>query len=361
MKTLFAVLNMGLGHATRSLPLIRAMRSSGWAVTVGGSGRSLRLLARELPDAPLLELPDYNLEYTDRGVDLGRLMARTPDLVRTVRQEHLLIEEHVRRLGADLVVSDHRYGCWSEQVPSWFIAHQLRFAVPPLFRPFEFAGALFNRGFHRRYTGVIVPDLLEDGEGLLSGRLSHPYRAALPETAARYHYPGTLSSIGRREGVGEEIDVFVAVSGPEPQRTALERIVREQIRRVPGRRVVALGCPEGDRVEEPEAGLTIHAHLERERMEAVMNRSRLIVARSGYSTLMEVVELGKRALWIPTPGQTEQLYLADRMRRRGWYHSVDQGELDLVRDVPVALERRGPERTFHTAETVDRIMGVLKR
>jgi predicted glycosyltransferase len=90
-----------------------------------------------------------------------------------------------------------------------------------------------------------------------------------------------------------------------------------------------------------------------------MNRSRLIVARSGYSTLMEVVELGKRALWIPTPGQTEQLYLADRMRRRGWYHAVDQADLNLARDVPVALERKGPERIFRTAETVERTMQVL--
>jgi UDP-N-acetylglucosamine transferase subunit ALG13 len=360
MRIFFAVLNMGLGHATRSLPLIRAFLARGDRVTVGGSGRSLRLLKQELGGVGFVELPDYNIQYTDRGVDLGRLVARTPDLMRIVAAEHAVLAAHLVNDGADLVVSDHRYGCWSPAVPSWFLAHQLRFAAPPLFRPFEFIGALFNRGLHRRFSGgILVPDLLEEGEGLLSGRLARPYGAVRPATADRYHYPGILSSLERREGLGVDVDVFVSVSGPEPQRTVLERIVREQIRAVSGRRVVALGRPESDEVEEPEPGLTFHAHLDRPRMEELMNRCRLLVARSGYSTVMEAVELGKRALWIPTPGQTEQVYLAERLRRKGWFHAVDQGDLDLVRNIPQALEYAGPGQPLRTADTVARVMELL--
>jgi UDP-N-acetylglucosamine transferase subunit ALG13 len=360
MRVFFAVLNMGLGHATRSLPLIRALLARGDRVTLGGSGRSLQLLRQELGGVGFVELPDYNIEYTDRGADLGRLVARTPDLMRIVAAEHAVLAAHLVTEGADLVVSDHRYGCWSRKVPSWFLAHQLRFAAPPFFRPFEFVGALFNRGLHRRFSGgVLVPDLLEGEGGLLSGRLARPYGLARPSTAARYHYPGILSSLARRDGLDRDVDVFVSVSGPEPQRTVLERIVREQIRAVPGRRVVALGRPESDVVEEPEAGLTLHAHLDRRRMEEYMNRCRLLVARSGYSTVMEAVELGKPALWIPTPGQTEQVYLAERLRAKGWFHAVAQRDLDLARDVPRALECPGPGQPLRTADTVARVMDLL--
>lgn len=345
---------MGLGHATRSLPLIREFVDRGWEVFVGSSGRSLVLLKRELAGVRFLDLPDYSLEYSDRGADLTGLIGRAPAMLATIRKESRLLKRLVGENGVDLVVSDHRYGCFSERVPSFFLSHQLRFIAPHPLRPLEFLGSVFNNRFHRRYSTVIVPDYYEEGRGLLSGRLSRSRNGS-----SRILYPGILSSIRRHEGSVEDIDVLVSISGPEPQRTALQEIVLRQIRDVPGRRVVALGIPERSGVERVAPDLIVHDHLDRGQMEEFMNRSRLIVARSGYSTVMELAELGKRALFIPTPGQTEQVYLARRFRDRGWFHSVAQGTLDLKSAVRAAMSYPGFPRTFSTADTLEHLMPIL--
>jgi len=350
----YAVLNMGLGHATRSLPLIREFLRRRWEVLVGSSGRSLIFLRQEVPAARFVELPDYGIEYSDRGVGLARLMTHVPELLRIIARERRIVEELLLEEEMDLVVSDHRYGCYCDTIPSFFISHQLQLIAPPLLRSVEFVGRGFHRWFHRRYKHVIVPDAANGREGLISGRLSR-VRAG----EGRYHYPGILSSISRRPGVEEDIDLLVSISGPEPQRSALEGIVRQQIADVPGRRVVALGLPESTQVENPQPDLEIHHHLDRGRMEELFNRSRLIAARSGYSTLMELAEVGKKALFIPTPGQTEQLYLARRFQRMGWFHAVGQQELDLARDTEIAARYPGFPRRLATAETIERLFPLL--
>jgi uncharacterized protein (TIGR00661 family) len=352
-KLFYAVLNMGLGHATRSLPLIRAFQARGWQVHVGSSGRSLHLLQQELPDASFLKLPDYHLEYSQRGADLPRLMARAPAMLRTIGRETEMLADFVRDSGIDLVISDHRYGCFSESVPCFYLSHQLRFIAPGALRPFEFLGAGFNARFHRRYQGVIVPDLLEGGQGMLSGRLSRS------KESGDLHYPGVLSSVKRRDDLEEDIDVLVSISGPEPQRTELERIALAQIGQVPGRKVVALGIPETSHVESVDTDLVVYDHLDRTQMEGFMNRSKLIVARSGYSTVMEIAELGKKALFIPTPGQTEQVYLARRFETRGWFHSAEQGRLDLKKNIETASRYSGFPESFSTDQTLDSLMPIF--
>ncbi|MCK4772422.1 MAG: hypothetical protein KAT18_05830 [Candidatus Latescibacteria bacterium] len=353
-KVFYAVLNMGLGHATRSLPLIREFQRKQWQVVIGCSGRSLLFLKKEVPGARFVELPDYRLEHSEKGVELARFLGRVPGLLGTIARERRTVEEIVQDDEIDLVVSDHRYGCYSDVVPSFFLSHQLKLIAPPLLRPFEPVGIGFNRWFHGRYRHVIIPDIVNGNEGLLSGRLSR-----IRSGEGRYHFPGILSSISRREGVEEDIDLLVSISGPEPQRTVLEQIIRSQIGEVPGRRVVALGRPESEEIEYPESGLEIHHHLDRKQMEEYFNRSRLIVARSGYSTLMELAEVGKKALFVPTPGQTEQMYLARRFQRMEWFHAVSQQELDLARDTRIAVSYPGLPRRFSTAETIENIFPLL--
>ncbi len=48
-------------------------------------------------------------------------------------------------------------------------------------------------------------------------------------------------------------------------------------------------------------------------LEHAINSSKVVIARSGYTTLMDLAKLGKEAFFIPTPGQFEQKYLAERM------------------------------------------------
>ena len=157
----------------------------------------------------------------------------------------------------------------------------------------------------------------------------------------------------------EDIDLLVSISGPEPQRTVFEQIIRRQIGQVPGQKVVLLGKPEGDEPEQLPDGTMIYPHLPRSRMEELVNRSRLIVSRSGYSTVMELAELRKKALFVPTPGQTEQEYLARRYQEKGWFRSVAQTNLNLSKDAEHAMRYSGFPTPLSTESTLKQVFQLL--
>ena len=348
-----AVLNMGLGHATRSLPIIRHLLEMDWRVVIGSSGRSLVLLKKEVPAAVFVELPDYGLRYSERGVRLSGLLLQIPEFLRTIAAEHQLTEETVMKYKSQAVISDHRYGCYSRFVPSFFISHQLRFATPPFLRPFEIFGFWFNRWFHKKYQAVIVPDIFQKKEGLLSGRLSRV--GDRPD----YHFCGILSSI-RPEMQTPDIDLLVSISGPEPQRTVFEQKILEQIKHLPGEKVVVLGKPELDTSTSNIPGLSVFSHLSRQKMQEYFSRSRIIVTRSGYSTVMELAELGKKALLIPTPGQTEQVLLANRLMALNWFYSVSQEKMNLAKDLTIAGRYPGATALPGTRVTLLKIDQLLR-
>jgi uncharacterized protein (TIGR00661 family) len=354
-KVLFSILNMGLGHATRSLPIIIKLLDLNWEVFLASSGRSLTFLSREIKNATFIELPDYGLYYSEKGVQIGGILIKAPRLLKKICMEHKLTEALVKRKQIDLVISDHRYGCYSYRAPSFFISHQLRFIAPKSIRHLEFLGVFFNRIFHRKFTGIIVPDTRINHEGLLSGKLSYS------TNQEKYFYPGTLSSIQRDESSEVDIDLFISISGPEPQRTVMERIVRSQVQNLSGSTIVSLGIPESQFVESPGPNLTIHHHLRRSEMESLMNRSRLIITRAGYSTIMELAELGKKALLIPTPGQTEQIYLSQRLQNLGYFYLVPQEEVSLQRDISIAKGYPGIKNHFSTSQTLVNILDILEK
>ena len=326
-RVLFAVGHWGLGHATRDLPLIRGLVAEGAEVMVGCDGPPLEVLRRELQGVcEVLRLPGSPIP-----------LARTPlrfytrytllllPMWRSKATQHAEVERLVRQRHINLLVSDNRYGCYSRQVPSYLIAHGLRF-IPP-FGGWWLGPSLeyFNYRAFAPFIRLIVPDFARDS---LSGALSHDLRFIAPERLA---YIGPLSSV-RRRPLDEDLDFFISISGPEPQRSMLEARLLEQVPRLPGRGVMALGRP-GEGFLGWHGNCRVYAYLDRPGQEEMMNRARVIVSRSGYSTLMELAELGKRALVIPTPGQTEQEYLGAYHQQRRTAPMATQAALQLERDI----------------------------
>lgn len=353
-KAFYAVLNMGLGHATRSLPVIQALLKRGWQVMVGSNGRSLSFLQRELPTASFVETPDYGIRYSRSGFLLPRLALQIPRLLRGISQERDLCRRVLSQFRPDVILSDHCYGICSPEIPSYFISHQIRFAMPT---GLNFLGGLparFNFHFHRQFTGVIIPDQPAQTGGLISGELSR-----IPPSRGKYHYVGPLSSVAATAAT-LDIDALVSISGPEPQRTVFEERVLQQIDNVPGRKVVVLGKSESIATVVDKPNLVIKTHVPRKEMQELMNRARILVSRPGYSTLMELAELGKQALLVPTPGQTEQLYLARRARENGWWYPVDQKKLNLVDDLARAAAYPGLSLPGVSRKSVENILAILE-
>lgn len=357
-RVLFAVHDWGLGHASRCLVLIRPLIERGDRVTIlMAPSAGLQLLRAELGEAcefyPYHDIPKPFSRFPP--MFYVRMSLSMPLVWARFKLEHRLTERLVRERGFDLVISDSRFGVYSHAVPSYCIFHSLRQIIPGRPRALERLVEWGQRGLLKGYTKVLIPDAEENGG--LSGELGHD--PALDWGAGRLVYLGPLSGVRRRD-LPEDIDYFFSVSGIEPQRTLLERKVMAALSELPGRIVVTLGRPEAAGEQREVSGATVYGYLDREMQGEMLNRARVTITRSGYTTLMELAELGKRALFVPTPGQSEQEYLARFHRERGHVWSTTQRKLDLPRDLPKAEAAAGIPR-LATAQSVRRFFDVIDR
>jgi UDP-N-acetylglucosamine transferase subunit ALG13 len=250
------------------------------------------------------------------------------------------------------IISDCRYDVYDTIENSYFINHQVRFHSN---RMVEQVSDRWLARAQKRYKRVLVPDYPADhfGSGM-TGRLSHGTMVKHCE------YIGVLSMLEKKK-MRKDVDVFVSISGPEPQRSILEKIVLPQARRLARRKrvVVTLGKPEEKKIERT-GKLTVHSFLNREEQERMMNRASVIVTRSGYTTMMELYELDvSRAILIPTPGQSEQVYLAEYYDAQGWYPHVEQHKLDLARDIRRLEEYTGFPKQWKTKESVRKFLKIV--
>jgi UDP-N-acetylglucosamine transferase subunit ALG13 len=353
-RVLFAVGHWGLGHATRDLPLIRGLLSAGCHVTVVCDGPPLEVLKRELGDAC-----DYVEDIPGSPIPMASTPFRfycrytflLPAMALSTSSQYIAMEWLIKKRRIHIVISDNRYAFGSRQVESYLIAHGLRFILPWNNPPLDYALECFNAWSFRYYTKILVPDFAGPS---LSGRLSHDLRVYDPRQIA---YIGPISSLRRRD-IAQDLDYFITLSGPEPQRTLFEERVLAQIGNLPGKGVVTLGKP-GRGYLGRQSNFEIFGYLGRDMQEIMMNRARLVISRSGYTTLMELAELGKKALLVPTPGQTEQEYLAKLHKEQGNWYSVTQDELDLQRDIPLAETYPGYQTSHRTEDTVQNFLNIV--
>jgi hypothetical protein len=333
---LYFILNWGLGHATRSIPVIRALLERDHRVVIVSTGRSLALMRSEFDGCEFEDLPDYGIRYNRlRGFLIFDLLMRMPGFFLRLLREHRESERLAARFKADLIVSDNRYGCYSKHLPSYLITHQLRFQLPGWLRWSAWISEWFNRSFFRHYRNILIPD--ESGTPNLSGDLSHRGRIT---GHPKLRFIGPLSSLNPGSASGnEDIDMLFMISGPEPQRTEFEELILGQAGVMPGVKAVVLGKPEQGtgRPSVDRQGFSVYPHLDRDRLAAFLGRARWVVSRSGYTTIMELMAAKRKAILVPTPGQTEQEYLAGYLRQEGLFFSVAQDHLDL-------------RRVFHDAE-----------
>jgi len=339
VKILYGVCAWGLGHATRSLPVLRRLVAE-HEVLVYSDGAALAYLRRELaPRAAFVAatLPYPNI-FGGGGLAL-RFFARAPRLVQAMRAEYRETQRLVTAHGVDRVVSDSRWGVSSPRAPSVFITHHLKQVAPPGLGAAERLTEWVTwRAVHRRYRRILVPDVAEDGG--LSGRLAHQLHCYAPSQLV---YLGLLSDLSRgpRAPAEATVDTLVVLGGPEPSRSQLEARLLPDLARLAGRTVVLRGLPAGDGPPWSNGAVEALAHASREERNRLFGAARVIVGRSGYSTLMDVAQVGAHVLLVPMRGQTEQEYLAVRLARKGLVHSVSERDVDLVRDVALARTRPG--------------------
>jgi uncharacterized protein (TIGR00661 family) len=353
MEIIYGVCSWGLGHATRSLPVIRKLINEKHHVTVISNGRSLEVLKKELRDAiPYVDIPDYPMLLSENTRQfLAKSMVYWPVFIKRIEDGLSELQKILDKKNYDCIISDARYDMYSKKIPSFFISHQMRIMNPLQIQMFERAMERFNMFFFKRYIGVMVPDYQENN---LSGDLSHNLKRIDEKTI---HYVGVLSDFTKRP-LKKDIDYLISISGPEPQRSFLEEKLASQVQELEGNVVMTLGKAEKYSIVKKKH-LTTYSFVTKELREELLNKAKLVVSRSGYSTIMDVAVVGAKALFIPTPGQIEQEYLSVYHNKLGTFYSVTQDAIDLKSDVKTAAEKTGITRECDVKKTVENILGII--
>lgn len=318
-RILVTPLNWGLGHAARCIPIIRALEQQGAEVILASDGVALDLLKAECPNHQAFSLPSYHIRY--ESANMIRNMAwQIPRITYAIRSERWATERLVREQGIEGIISDNRYGCFSPRTKNVMLTHQLRLQVPNAL--LEWSVNRILRSALAKFDDIWVPDTAETPN--LSGNLSH-----LPESySSKIKFIGPLTRFEKYER-SLEYDVAVILSGPEPQRSILEQRLLEQAMALPRKFIFIQGKMTSKEHYFISENVEMVSYLTSKNLNDVLLASKVLVCRSGYSSIMDLTVLGKKALLIPTPGQTEQEYLAHNLSEHNLFLSQQQDAIDL--------------------------------
>jgi len=323
MKILIAPLDWGLGHATRCIPIIKYLLEKKCEVIIGAESRPLHLLKKEFPSSEFVQIRGYHISYSKNGSMVFKMASQIPKILSGIKQEHELLKRIIKEKKIDAVISDNRFGWWSKKIPCVFITHQLMVKSPFV----ENLIYMLNKNYISKYSECWVPDAA--GENNLSGDLSHKF--PLPKNAK---YVGVLSRftstpplLSKEKGVRNE--VLIILSGTEPQRTIFEKKIIEQITLLKKKILIIQGITEKNEHKKISENVEMVSHLTSEELQKEILASEIILSRPGYSTIMDLAVLGKKAIFVPTPGQTEQEYLAKYFSEKKIAYSVSQKAFDL--------------------------------
>ncbi len=320
---LICPLNWGLGHASRCIPIIRILEKNHYNVFLAASGSTYHLLEETFPHLPLIWFEDYNIKYSRGKNQLCKIFFQTPGIFLNILREHKRLKKLIRELDIDIVISDNRFGLWNKKVKTVYITHQIRIKAPGENRRIEQFLYKLHRYFIKKYNVCWIPDF--SGEFKLAGTLSGTDN--LPENA---EYIGILSRFGHPQmEVKKEFDLCVLLSGPEPQRSIFEENLLAQLKKANYKAIVILGQPSRNIKTVIDERIHVFSSLLPDQIQNYIHKSEFVVARSGYSTIMDLATLGKKAILIPTPGQTEQEYLAKYLSEKNIFYCPQQDSFDL--------------------------------
>ena len=318
-KVLVAPLDWGLGHATRCIPIIKYLIESNAEVIIASNGPSLILLKKEFPTLTSLKLPPYNIKYYSRNMGINMIL-QFPKIVYAIISEHLILKRIIKQYNIDIIISDNRFGCFNKNIKSIFITHQLYIQMP---KQLKFLGGIIrsvNHFFIRKFDECWIPDF-EDKTQSLSGNLSHPPPNFL------HKYVGPLSRMNfEKTTINRRI--LVILSGPEPERTRVEKRLIKALKSTTDSILLIQGKPDKlIKQKEIAPNFISQNFMTSDTLNQAILESEIIICRAGYTSIMDLVILGKKAILIPTPGQTEQEYLAEYFDQRGLFIKLDQKKI----------------------------------
>jgi spore coat polysaccharide biosynthesis predicted glycosyltransferase SpsG len=322
---LICPLEWGLGHAGRMIPLARKLQECNNSIFIGAGREHQMLFRNELSEITYIDFQGFKPGYSRFLPPYITLFLKIPVLIFHIIAEHLRLRKIIKENNIDIVISDNRFGLWNRKIRTVYVTHQLRIPFPGKLKLFERTGILLHRFFIKKYSFCFIPDF--PGVLNISGRLSHDMD--LPENA---RFIGILSRFMYCAPSPNEKKIdfphnTIILSGPEPQRGILKNKLVELLQDKEPATVILEGKPDAFPEVKRAGNIISYNHLSTGEMQEMITGSSLIITRSGYTIVMELISLNRSALLIPTPGQTEQEYLAQYLSAKGWFTAVPQKSL----------------------------------
>ena len=321
-RILVAPMDWGLGHTTRCVPIIGYILSQGHVPVFAGNEKQRLFIEETFRGIEKIHLDGYNISFPG---PVFQFVMQIPNILQTVKNEHHWLLQNAEKLGLDAIISDNRYGLYHPTLPCVIMTHQLQVQTG--------MGMFCNKTlqqlhykFLNRFKEVWVVD--NELPNNLAGKLS----------ATNYHpkntkYIGLLSQfseLAQVQNTGKNYELLVLLSGPEPQRTIFSNLLWQQLLGYKGQVAFVEGCNTDTRKKTGIPNhIQYHNILTHNELLPMLQNAEMVICRSGYSTIMDLTALGKKAILVPTPGQTEQLYLAKHLHKQDIFYSTTQVGFDL--------------------------------
>lgn len=327
-KVLICPLDWGLGHAARMVEIASLFHAMGWDVSIAGSKTVGLFMQKELPFVQLIRFDGKKISYPSNRIFIFiSLIWQIHAFLFSAIRDKKRLKEIEDTLKPDLVISDNRPGAYSKKTYSIYVTHQLNFSFPFFFQ----WAAVLTKHVHlrliRNFQECWVPD--NQGHPALAGNLSHP--AKLPKNIkyigllSRFHLPQNKVS----EMEFPEYQVLLIASGPQPQRDVFCQKIAKTLSLAGIKALVLSARPESENhvFTEILPGIFECPHLATPDFLSAVLKAGVIITRSGYSSLMDLAGLNKKVIFIPTPGQPEQLYLAKHLAKNKTITMLQQNEI----------------------------------
>ncbi len=315
---LVAPVNWGLGHATRCIPIIHELIAHNFNPILASDGIALEMLRKEFPDLQTLELPSYQIKYPKNGNYFKlKMLQNSPKMIAAIIKEKKIVEEWVSEYNLSGIISDNRFGVRSKKSPSIYITHQLNVFSGNT----TWLSSKIHQNIIKKFNECWIPDF--ENKQNLSGKLGH-----LEHSKLHLKYINPISRF-KTIDLPKKYDLLVLLSGPEPQRTILEEKLKTEVKKFNGNVIFIRGIIEKEQKNSKSKNITFYNFMKSSELEIAYNESEIVLCRSGYTTIMDLAKLGKKAFFIPTPGQFEQEYLAKKLEQNKLFPFANQNDFKI--------------------------------
>ncbi|MDD2195878.1 MAG: glycosyltransferase [Bacteroidales bacterium] len=326
---LVSPLGWGLGHASRLIPVINALLDKGCTVVIGADPHTIELLQPRFPNVECFVFKSVNVKFSKGKHQLFSLIRIAIKLLLLAKREQRELKRIIDTKSITAIISDNRYGLHAKGVKSVLVTHQLSPIFPKPFGWLQPLGKRYIKRQAQQFTECWIPD--SENGFRLSGNLSDG-EVATPNA----RFVGLMSrfSLLEPQKLQKGFDLVGVVSGPPPHRQAFEQELINIGQRLNLRTLIVQGLPQGKNAARTKGKVTLVPHLPDIQFAKELISAKYVICRSGYSTIMDLIALQCSAITVPTPGQTEQEYLANRIEGEKLFGYCHQ---DGLRDLTIDM------------------------